>query len=151
MRRAARLVLYGGIDAIVLGPSKMHVAWVAEYSWHSSSRFAWSPLLGAGAILVIQLTTRDALLSRLEVSRSDDVSVAFVDNLTFDVVGHPATLAAHDDLQAAHPKGEESAGRHSAQPGRWEGTNVVGAVGLDTIVTGRSRPGDRHIRLTQSW
>ena len=44
MRKVARLGLYGGIVAIVLGLSKVHARWVAPvpYSWHTSDRFVWS-------------------------------------------------------------------------------------------------------------
>lgn len=46
MRRVARVGLYVGIVALVLGLSKVHAKWVADvpYSWHTSSRFAWSIL-----------------------------------------------------------------------------------------------------------
>lgn len=102
MRRLARFGLYGGVVGIVLGLSKIHARWVADtpYSWHTSSRFAWSmcyiaalivacygmglpdlarsrrsslvaavvaPLLGAGAISLVQLATGDALLPRFVV------------------------------------------------------------------------------------
>lgn len=46
MRRIARFGLYGGVVAAVLALSKVHARWIAAtpYSWHSSSRFAWSML-----------------------------------------------------------------------------------------------------------
>ena len=44
MRTLARGGLYGGIAVIVLALSKLHASRIADvpYSWHSSSRFAWS-------------------------------------------------------------------------------------------------------------
>lgn len=44
MRWLARVGLYGGVVAIVLALSKLHASVVAAepYSWHTSSRFAWS-------------------------------------------------------------------------------------------------------------
>ncbi len=44
MRTLARFGLFAGVVVLVLGLSKVHAAWVAEtpYSWHTSSRFAWS-------------------------------------------------------------------------------------------------------------
>lgn len=53
MRRLARIGLYSGVLAIVLGLCKVHARWIAAvpYSWHSSSRFAWS--LCYAALLVV--------------------------------------------------------------------------------------------------
>jgi len=44
MRQSARIGLYIGVVAIVLGLSKLHAAQIAAvpYSWHTSSRFTWS-------------------------------------------------------------------------------------------------------------
>lgn len=44
MRRLSRVLMYGGVAVTILAFSKVHAAYVAPnpYSWHSSSRFAWS-------------------------------------------------------------------------------------------------------------
>ncbi len=44
MRRLSRLLLYAAVLVVVLLLSKVHAAYVAPrpYSWHASSRFAWS-------------------------------------------------------------------------------------------------------------
>src|SRR3954453_20975207 len=44
MKQLARYLMYAGVVAAVLGLSKVHARFVAPqpYSWHSSSRAAWS-------------------------------------------------------------------------------------------------------------
>lgn len=44
MRRLSRYLMYAGVLVCVLGLSKVHAQFVAPtpYSWHNSSRFAWS-------------------------------------------------------------------------------------------------------------
>src|SRR5438128_10387363 len=42
MRRAARLLLYAGTAAAVLGLGKYHAAEIGHYDLTNSSRFAWS-------------------------------------------------------------------------------------------------------------
>lgn len=44
MQRISRIMMYGGVIAIVLALSKIHAKYVAAtpYVWHSSSRFEWS-------------------------------------------------------------------------------------------------------------
>jgi lipopolysaccharide/colanic/teichoic acid biosynthesis glycosyltransferase len=53
VRRAARLLLYGGIFVAVVGLSKFHAAYIADppYSYHGTFRFGWS-LVYVGLLMV---------------------------------------------------------------------------------------------------
>ncbi|TMK37958.1 MAG: hypothetical protein E6G66_19195, partial [Actinobacteria bacterium] len=42
MRRVARVLLYAGCAAVVLGLGKYHAARIGHYDYTGSSRFAWS-------------------------------------------------------------------------------------------------------------
>lgn len=42
MRRAARPLLYGGVLVVVFGLAQVHAAFIGDYSFTGSSRFAWT-------------------------------------------------------------------------------------------------------------
>ncbi len=96
MRRAARPLLYLGIAGVVLGLSKIHARYVADppYSFHGSSRFAWTlayiVLLALAAYGVglpdLPRSARQALLSAMAAAAGGALAISLVQLVVGDAL-----------------------------------------------------------------
>lgn len=96
MRRLARILLFGGTIAVVVGLSKVHAAWIADppYDYTGSFRFAWSlvyvGMLGVAAygagLPDLTRTSRRAAIAGLGAASAAALMISLVQMATGDAL-----------------------------------------------------------------
>jgi lipopolysaccharide/colanic/teichoic acid biosynthesis glycosyltransferase len=152
LRRGARALVYLGTAAAVLGLGKLHAAYIGNYDYTGSSRFAWSiayigvlcvSAYGAGLPDVVR--QRSAIVASLGATAAAALGVSFLQILTgsaqlprYVVLGAAALLVPWYSLCALL-----AAGGRARQEGRDRVVAVVGAEEAEALSHDLSRSPER--------
>ena len=152
MRRGARALLYLGTAAAVLGLGKLHAAYIGDYDFTGSSRFAWSLayivllcLAAYGTGLPEVVRQRTAMVASLAAAAAAALAISFLQILTgsaqlprYVVLGAAALLVPWYGLCVV-----VAAGGRARQEGRDRVVAVIGAEEARALSQDLSRRPER--------